>query len=530
MFLCCAAGPVVKTFEVTSEAITLERTLNSLNSDVSCVRFNHNGRILASSSVEGGICLNVASSGELLSRFFNPGDAPANRVRAAILLCEGTSHEVLTHKFPFITACECCAVQQWLQIPRFRGNDGCVRLWDLKTQEIMQTYNISASAVTSVAFSGYKDEFVVGVHKVMAIQASPHPYARHTLGSTYSDGSVRVWDLSTGQLTAEFVRQHEAPATSLTLSPVSKVLLATGGLDGRVIFYDTLQRKYDTPSFLVVLNTLISVPCVLKQRVTLFRLGTASVVIGSVSDGKTLAVGTTMGEILVYDLRGAITPLFSTLVHETSAVQSLQFSPPASDVVTTGMIPEGVPVVSAEHVSPCKGETLQEIALRKLETLGMGSPTRKYQDQLGGIPSPSLRLEPPEPASPQSHSNGFVPPTQPSSSRPFVNGRSELATVQESTDERRHIILIHIVTKPTGPDNHSFYTGNSPSKQGDFGKTKMRAEIQRLREEMELRRQEEVDQLSTLLETLMDRFDAIVEENRSLRQENEWLKSHVPAS
>lgn len=98
------------------------------------------------------------------------------------------------------------------------------------------------------------------------------------------------------------------------------------------------------------------------------------------ADGKTLAMGTTTGEILVYDLRGAITPLFSTLVHETSAVQSLQFSPPIPDSATTGMIPEGLPVVSAEHVSPCKGATLQEIALRKLETLGMGSPTRKPQD------------------------------------------------------------------------------------------------------------------------------------------------------
>lgn len=37
-----------------------------------------------------------------------------------------------------------------------------LQLWDLKTQEVMQTYNISASAVTSVAFSGYKDEYIVG--------------------------------------------------------------------------------------------------------------------------------------------------------------------------------------------------------------------------------------------------------------------------------------------------------------------------------------------------------------------------------
>lgn len=82
------------------------------------------------------------------------------------------------------------------------------------------------------------------MYRVTAIQNSPHPYARHTLGATYGDGSVRVWDLTTGLLTSEFVRHHDAAATSLAISPVSKVLLATGGLDGRVCFFDTVQGKY----------------------------------------------------------------------------------------------------------------------------------------------------------------------------------------------------------------------------------------------------------------------------------------------
>ncbi|RLN88311.1 hypothetical protein BBJ28_00009450 [Nothophytophthora sp. Chile5] len=289
MFLCCAAGPAVKTFAATSEAITLQHTLNSLNADVTCVRYNHNGRILASSSVDGGISLDV-TTGELLSRFFYPGETPANRI-----------------------------------------------------------------------------------HRVTAIQASPHPYARHTLGSTYADGSVRVWDLSTGQLTAEFVRHHEAPATSLALSPVSKVLLATGGLDGRVIFFDIQQRKYVAgPSELRVLD--------LEQPVSSLAL---------CADGKTLAVGTTTGEILVYDLRGVITPLYSTLVHETAAVHSLHFAPPAADAATSGTLPEALPVVSAERLPLCKGETLQEIALRKLETLGMNSPTGKRQIQFQEAAPPS---------------------------------------------------------------------------------------------------------------------------------------------
>ncbi|GMF44305.1 unnamed protein product [Phytophthora fragariaefolia] len=206
------------------------------------------------------------------------------------------------------------------------------------------------------------------VHKVMAIQASPHPYARHALGSTYSDGSVRVWDLSTGQLTAEFIRQHEAPSTALTLSPVSKVLLATGGLDGR----------------------------------------------------------------------------------------------------------------------------------------------------------------PPEPVSSSSQSNGF---TQQPSSRSFASHLSPKPASQ-SMDERRQSAPspVSFLSTLSRTPSSSYLAGSSPLKQTDSGIITMRAEIQRLREEMELRRQEEVDQLSSLLENLMSRFDAVVEENRSLREENEWLKSHVPPS
>ncbi|GMF13761.1 unnamed protein product [Phytophthora lilii] len=300
----------------------------------------------------------------------------------------------------------------------------------------MQTYNISASAVTSVAFSGYKDEYIAG-------------------GSARE---LRSLDL-------------EQPVSSLALC----------------------------------------------------------------ADGKTLAVGTTTGEILMYDLRGAITPLFSTLVHETSAVQSLQFSPPTPDVATTGMIPEGLPVVSAEHVSPCKGETLQEIALRKLETLGMGSPTIKHQDPTGGSgvspqPSPTRSATRSGTFSGKSLQTGVLQPSQQVSGRSFTDAHSS-QRLDDSANEKglprlSPVSFLAKLSKKSDDMSNGF---SKDSPQTDFGKTTMRAEIQRLREEMELRRQEEVDQLSTLLETLMDRFDAVVEENRSLRQENEWLKSHVPA-
>uniref|UniRef100_K3X881 Uncharacterized protein n=1 Tax=Globisporangium ultimum (strain ATCC 200006 / CBS 805.95 / DAOM BR144) TaxID=431595 RepID=K3X881_GLOUD len=359
VYLCCSAGELVKTFDVTSEEIQLHRTMGSLNSDVVCARYNHNGKIVVSCSVDGGICLDVAASGELLSRFFSPATSPTERRINSVHFSSGSR---------FLAS---------------GGMDGCVRVWDLKTQEVTQTYSISASAVTSVTFSGYKDEHIVagsesgaisvcdiqssdtagfltvdpkhGVYKVTSIQSSPHPYARHTLGATYGDGSVRVWDLNTVQLTSEFLRPHEAAATSLAISPVSKVLLATGGLDGRVLFFDTIQGK--------------------ELRAIEFDQPISALAL--CADGKTLAVGTTHGEILIYDLRGVITPLYSTRAHDSAAITSLQFAASSTDSSVASVFPQGVPVVSAEQMSPGKfgGGTLQEAALRKLESLGIGSIT-----------------------------------------------------------------------------------------------------------------------------------------------------------
>lgn len=103
-FLCCGVGPYAKTFELTTQGLALHHTMDSLNADVTCVRYNHNGagafsmalgrgeltwwlcegRILASCSTDGGICLDVAVSGELLSRFFYPATSIAERVRRCL--------------------------------------------------------------------------------------------------------------------------------------------------------------------------------------------------------------------------------------------------------------------------------------------------------------------------------------------------------------------------------------------------------------------------------------------------------------
>jgi WD40 repeat protein len=203
------------------------------------------------------------------------------------------------------------------------------------------------------------------VSAVTTIQASPHPYARQTLGSTYVDGSVRVWDLHTGHLTAEFVRHHEEVATCLAVSPVSKALLMTGGLDRRVIFFDMLQSKYVSSvlqSIQPSLTCLLSVCC---RELRSMEFDDPVMSLALCADGKTLAVGTTTGQVLIYDLRGNITPLFSTIAHEQGAVvNSLEFAPSHAETFSSATVfPRGQPVISvASTDKPMQESTLEALA------------------------------------------------------------------------------------------------------------------------------------------------------------------------
>ncbi|KAF1330404.1 Nuclear protein cop1, partial [Globisporangium splendens] len=561
--------------------------MGSLDSEIVCARYNHNGKpqrshcarssasdlvllsflavlflcfvgkIVASCSVDGGICLDVAASGELLSRFFSPATSPTERIR-------GITSNQRINSVHFSSGSRFLASG---------GVDGCVRIWDLKTQEVAQTYSISASAITSVTFSGYKDEHIAagteqsessslvcsgaisvcdvqssgtagfltvnpkhGVYKVTSTQSSPHPYARHALGATYGDGSVRVWDLNTAQLTSEFLRPHEATATSLAISPVSKVLLASGGLDGRVLFFDTIQSK--------------------ELRAIEFDQPISALAL--CADGKTFAVGTTHGEILVYDLRGVITPLYSTRAHDSAAITSLQFAASSADSSVASVFPQGVPVVSAEQIPSGKlgGGTLQDAALRKLESLGIGSTTNT-----SAPPPPTATTRPS--SSPTRHST-----TSPQSnvqvapSPDGYRGQNPTRQMHPPTDSTYHTrqssqcqnsmgasspepsllsLLAASGSAPMSPrksvvekppqimplPSSSANNRHSVLKDDDEA-TPIRERIQFVRHELETQHRTTFDQISSVLEEFLHEYEALAEENRRLRHENEQLQTQTP--
>jgi hypothetical protein len=55
----------------------------------------------------------------------------------------------------------------------------------------------------------------------------------------------------------------------------------------------------------------------------------------------------------------------------------------------------------------------------------------------------------------------------------------------------------------------------------------LRIEVDRLRAEMESRHRRDQEQLSAMLDVLMDRYAALDDENTRLRMENERLKAHL---
>ncbi|KAK2571437.1 Protein NEDD1 [Acropora cervicornis] len=127
-------------------------------------------------------------------------------------------------------------------------------------------------------------------------------FKKSLFGAVSDDSALNLWDSNTRKLFMSFASDHKAPATGLSFSPMNDMLLCSVGLDKRIVFYDVQGRK--SVKVMTAESPLTSVDFM--------------------SDGATLAVGSTRGKIYIYDLRSGSTPVNTTVAHKTS-VQSLSF-------------------------------------------------------------------------------------------------------------------------------------------------------------------------------------------------------------
>lgn len=67
------------------------------------------------------------------------------------------------------------------------------------------------------------------------------------MAAAFTSGTIAAWNTcsnkGTNTVLAEFSCAHQAPATSVALSPVTDILMVSGGLDRNVILYDFPKKK-----------------------------------------------------------------------------------------------------------------------------------------------------------------------------------------------------------------------------------------------------------------------------------------------
>ncbi|XP_037086257.1 protein NEDD1-like [Pollicipes pollicipes] len=163
--------------------------------------------------------------------------------------------------------------------------------------------------VTRVCFSG-SDRHVASAsragHPQCARDLRYSTVRPAVLGAAFDTGHVSLWDVNQRRLLHTFTSGHVAPAAGLAFSPVNDILLASVGLDKRLVCYDPKTRN-------------------VIQRVVSDAPLTA---VDFHGDGVQLAVGTSQGRVCVYDLRAPGRPSRSFTAHRSS-VQRVQFQPPA---------------------------------------------------------------------------------------------------------------------------------------------------------------------------------------------------------
>jgi hypothetical protein len=302
------------------------------------------------------------------------------------------------------------------------------------------------------------------------------------------------------------------------------------------------------------------------------------------ADGKTLAVGTTNGAVYVYDLRGAITPLYTSIVCDgtasgTVAVKSLQFATPSSDNSNATVFPTGQPVIATQRTNGggTPSSSARDSASTELQPLRPSSTMHLFdnphQPEAASLISPPIK-------SSSNRSSGFtistnqVPPgeTLPS---PSNQAMTELAILQQHDEQHQRQLATPSLLNSL-PQTGSARLGESPShNNGEPSLLSMLAEpspprtrpqpiavnakaanpplpltsptlyttrvasttthdrdlvvdqVQQFRNKLNKLHADQDLQLAALLETVLAKYDAVAEENSRLRRENESLRAHL---
>ena len=147
------------------------------------------------------------------------------------------------------------------------GNDGIVKIWDLKKRALGNSIKSHFGVITSTAWN--HDDSVIAssslvgdvvLHNVITgITVSNFnqknsqgikmikfsPFKKSSLAVAANDGSVTIWDVNARAQSVSYPSAHSARVSSLAFSTFNDILLCSAGLDKNINFYDIFQKKYE---------------------------------------------------------------------------------------------------------------------------------------------------------------------------------------------------------------------------------------------------------------------------------------------
>ncbi|CAN7981730.1 unnamed protein product [Ixodes pacificus] len=257
--------------------------------------------------------------------------------------------------------------------------DGSVLLWDIKQGRPSASFQARSAAVTRLSFSN-DDSFLamaaadgtlciynMGTKHCSKSLAQPRDQVvtglecsilrRYQVASSWTDGTVCTWDASCQRLVAEMVLHPKYSCSGVALSPQFEALLATVGMDKRLVLFDLTSRRAQG-----------SVQCAETLETVDFA-----------RDGRRVVVGGTSSKLYVYDLRNMAAPLVETLsghVGPVGCVSCCQAAgcwkkPEASSLPT-------VPLVTLTEVPP-------EMSCSNTPALNRRRPRASNGDSVGRV-------------------------------------------------------------------------------------------------------------------------------------------------
>ncbi|MDE0635888.1 MAG: sigma-70 family RNA polymerase sigma factor [Candidatus Poribacteria bacterium] len=256
--------------------------------------------------------------------------------------------------------------------------DGTIRFWDADTRHQIKTFNGFKGTISSLVFtsdgktlvSGGDDGILWDVHTgkqklILSGHTNETKYIHcialsadgKTLASGGEDKTIRLWDMSTGEL-KKTLKEHKQKVYSVTFSPDGKTLVS-GNEDHTILLWDVgtgetkmtfnanagdpIGRKSaESVSISPDGKTLASAAGTTvihlwdidtgKSKMTLagHRYGVSSLVFSP--DGKTLASGSTDNDIRLWDVRTGEHK--KTLSGHTDCVNDVAFSPDGKILVS----------------------------------------------------------------------------------------------------------------------------------------------------------------------------------------------------